>query len=93
MKSIFWNEFNIFAIVSLVFDMGPKSGCNQTYVEIIENDESIAPTRFCGTDNPAPYKAKSNQLKVHFKNQARFHGTGWVIHFMALHENSDMDVL
>lgn len=71
--------------------MGPKSGCNQTYVEILEKDESTAPTRFCGTDNPAPYKAKSNQLKVHFKNQAHFRGTGWVIHFMAVHENSEID--
>lgn len=44
--------------------MGPKSGCNQTYVEIIETDSNIAPTRFCGTDDPAPYKARSNQLYI-----------------------------
>lgn len=71
--------------------MGPRSGCSQNYVEILEKDGSIAPTRFCGTDNPAPYKAKSNQLKVHSKNQAHFHGTGWVIQFMALHENAGLD--
>lgn len=75
----------------LVFDMGAKSGCNQTFVEII--DEAYAPIFYCGGDEPAPYKATTNQLKIHFKNHARFHGTGWVIHFMALHANSEMDVL
>lgn len=73
-----------------VFDMGSQATCELNYVEIIENDETIAPTRFCGKDDPAPYKAKSNQLKVHFKSGMNFAGTGWVANFMAVHENSNI---
>ena len=68
--------------------MGPQSTCEQNYVEIFEQSENIAPTRFCGKDNPAPYKAKSSQLKVRFKSGTNFAGTGWVANFMAVHENS-----
>ncbi|XP_031624566.1 cubilin homolog [Contarinia nasturtii] len=71
-----------------VFDMGPRSTCELNYVEIIENDENLAATKFCGADNPAPYKARSSQVKVHFKSSLNFAGTGWVINFMAVHENS-----
>lgn len=73
---------------NLEFDMGPKTTCELNYVEIIESDDSIAPTKFCGTDEPAPYKARSSQLKVHFKSSMNFAGEGWVINFMAVHENS-----
>lgn len=68
--------------------MGPPATCELNYVEIYEQSANIAPTKFCGKDNPAPYKAKSNQLKVRFKSGMNFAGTGWVANFMAVHENS-----
>ena len=68
--------------------MGPKSTCESNYVKIIEKDDSIPPIQFCGTDNPAPYKSKSNQLKVQFKSSLNFSGTGWIANFMAVHQNS-----
>lgn len=68
--------------------MGPRATCELNYVEIIEMDESLPSTKFCGTDDPAPYKAKSSQLKVHFKSSMNLAGTGWVANFMAVHENS-----
>lgn len=71
--------------------MGSKATCELNYVEIIENDQNISPTKFCGTDDPAPYKAKSNQLKVHFKSSMNFAGTGWVANFMAVHESSTVN--
>lgn len=78
----------MFDVQILVFDMGPRSTCELNYVEIIENDESLSPTKFCATDSPAPYKARSSQVKVHFKSSLNFAGTGWVINFMAVHENA-----
>lgn len=71
--------------------MGSKTTCETNYVEIIENDENVASTKFCGSDSPAPYKGASNQLKVHFKSNLNFAGTGWMINFMAIHENSVMN--
>lgn len=71
--------------------MGSRSTCDLNYVEISENDENIATTRFCGSDNPAPYKAKSNQLEVRFRSGSYFDGTGWIVTFMGVHENSVLD--
>ncbi|XP_055295203.1 cubilin homolog [Sitodiplosis mosellana] len=71
-----------------VFDMGLRATCDSNYVELIENDDTVPPTKFCGTDEPAPYRAKSSRLEVHFKNSINFAGTGWVIDFMAVHEDS-----
>lgn len=71
----------------VVFDMGSRS-CDVNYVEIIEMDENIDSIKFCGTENPAPYKARTNRLKVHFKGSTNFSGSGWVISFMAVHENT-----
>lgn len=68
--------------------MGSPATCELNYVEISEQSESIAPTRFCGKDVPAPYKAKSNQLKVRFKSSLNFAGTGWIANFMGVHENA-----
>lgn len=68
--------------------MGPQATCERNYVKIYEQSANIAPTKFCGKDVPAPYKAKSNQLKVRFKSDVNFVGTGWVANFMAVHENS-----
>lgn len=68
--------------------MGPKTTCELNYVEIIEFDETIPPTKYCGSDNPAVYKARANRLKVHFKSSRNFAGSGWVIAFMAVHENA-----
>lgn len=69
------------------FDMGTRS-CDENYLEIIEFDDTIEPTKFCGSESPAPYKGRSNRLKVHFKSSTNFSGTGWIINFMAVHENS-----
>lgn len=71
--------------------MGPKATCEQNYVEIIEMDENTQSTKFCGTDNPAPYKARSSKLKVHFVSGLNFAGTGWIANFMAVHENSNVN--
>lgn len=71
--------------------MGAKSGCELNYVEISEQDENIAPSRFCGTDDPAPYKAKTNQLKLHFRSRTHFDGTGWMANFMAIRETSNIN--
>lgn len=68
--------------------MGATASCELSYVEIYEQSGNSAPTRFCGKDTPAPYKAKSNELRVRFKSGTNFAGTGWVAHFMAVHENS-----
>lgn len=81
------HKFKCFSL-SLVFDMGPRSTCELNYVEIIESDESLPSTKFCGSDNPVPYKAKSSQLKVHFKSSSNIGGTGWIVNFMAVHKNS-----
>lgn len=67
--------------------MGTRS-CDINYLEIIEFDDNIAPTKFCGTESPAPYRGRSNSLKVHFKSSTSFSGTGWLINFMGVHENS-----
>lgn len=69
--------------------MGARS-CETNYLEIIEFDETIEATKFCGTEVPAPYKGASNRLKVHFKSSSNFSGTGWTINFMAVHENSEI---
>lgn len=69
--------------------MGTKATCPQNYLEIIESDEA-APTKFCGDDNPAPYKARSNRVRVHTKSATNFAGTGWVLEFMAVHENAEL---
>lgn len=71
-----------------VFDMGPQSTCELNYVTIIETDEDIPATKFCGTDSPAPYKSRSSQLKVQFRSSLNLAGTGWVANFMAVHQNS-----
>lgn len=68
--------------------MGSRATCELNYVEIIEKDPNIAPTKFCGKDEPAPYKAKTNQLKIHFKSSTRFSGSGFAVSFMSVHENS-----
>lgn len=72
--------------------MGSSARCDVNYVEVIEKDPSIASTKFCGKDEPAPYKAKSNQLKIHFKSSTRFGGNGFIINFMSVHESSSIDI-
>lgn len=67
-----------------------KRLCDVNYLEIIEFDDNIAPTKFCGTESPAPYRGRSNRLKVHFKSSSSFSGSGWVINFMGIHENSPL---
>lgn len=63
--------------------------CAQNYLEVIESNDA-PPTKYCGEDNPAPYKGRSNRLSVHFKSTANFAGTGWSIEFMAVHANTDI---
>lgn len=70
-----------------VFDLGTRS-CDVHYLEIIESNESAEPVKYCGGESPTPYRARSNQVKVHFKSSTNFAGTGWIINFMAIHENT-----
>lgn len=78
----------VVALQFSVFDMGTRSTCEQNYVELIETDENLPTTKFCGSDNPAPYKSKTNKLNVRFKSGRSLGGTGWIANFMAVHENS-----
>lgn len=77
-----------FCFVCKVFDMGSVRTCQDNFVEIIEPDATIQPLQFCGVDNPSAYKSKSSTLSIRFKKTAEFSGTGWIINFMGVHQNS-----
>lgn len=68
--------------------MGPRTTCELNYLEIVEFDENIPPIRYCGSDTPAEYKGRSNRLKIRYKTSSNLAGTGWIINFMAVHENT-----
>lgn len=69
--------------------MGTKATCEQNFVEIIEFENSPS-TKYCGDDTPAAYKARSNRIKIHFRSGMNLAGTGWLLNFMAVHENSEI---
>lgn len=71
--------------------MGSKSTCENDYVEILEknNAKEFMPVKtYCGDDNPAIYVSSQSQIKVHHKQTVHFSGTGWIIHFMGIHEGN-----
>lgn len=74
-----------------VFDMGSRRMCDNNFLEIIEPNSEQAPRKFCGPDKIAQYKSKTNTLSIRFKSGRDFAGTGWVLTFMAVHEQSTLE--
>lgn len=75
--------------------MGASSGCNENFVEIIEQciiGQPPETRKYCGSDNPAKYIGKCNQATVHMKKTTSFSGTGWLINFMAITMNASDDI-
>lgn len=72
--------------------MGSKRLCDNNFVEVIEPNSDQTPQKFCGSETIAPYKAKTNTLSIRFKSGRDFAGTGWMLTFMAIHEDSKLDM-
>lgn len=84
-------NINIFVFLFLtVFDMGTNQQCDNNYLEITDLDTNSIPVKFCGTDHPANHQGKTSRVSVRYKKQSSFSGTGWLINFMAVHENADI---
>jgi hypothetical protein len=69
--------------------MGSKLTCEIDYVELLEENESqefVSIKKYCGDDEPAIYVSGKSQLRVHHAQTVHFAGTGWMIHFMGIHE-------
>uniref|UniRef100_A0A7G3AGB7 Cubilin n=1 Tax=Lutzomyia longipalpis TaxID=7200 RepID=A0A7G3AGB7_LUTLO len=76
-----------------VFDMGTKLTCPSNYVEFqeVEADGKTRVERtYCGDDIPAVYKSEKSRILVHFVKDVNFAGSGWVLQFMGVHENSEV---
>lgn len=69
--------------------MGSKLTCENDFVEILEENDSKELSvikSYCGGDNPAVYVSSRSSIKVHHQQSVHFIGTGWIIHFMGIHE-------
>lgn len=83
----------IVALRFSVFDMGTKLTCQTNYVQFLEvnSDQTTrVGAQFCGDDVPAVYKAETSRLIVRFVKDANFAGTGWILHFMGVLQNTEV---
>lgn len=74
--------------------MGSKSTCSDNFLQIIEINQDTkseeVSRQFCGEDSPSPYKSKNSIVKIRFKKTLNFAGTGWIINFMAVRDNLNL---
>lgn len=69
--------------------MGPRSTCNNEYVEFLEqneNQEFVQARKYCGDDKPVIFVSTRSQMKIHHSQTSNFGGTGWTLNFMGVHE-------
>jgi cubilin len=85
----------VVALKFKVFDLGSKTTCASDYVQIIEPDEPIEDQRvkrqYCGDDEPAIYKAQTSVIQIRYKKSVNFAGTGWLLQFMAVYPNAEIN--
>ena len=76
--------------------MGSKLSCGKDYVEFLEENEANefrSIKSYCGDDEPAMYVSSRSQIKIHYVQTVHFAGTGWMLHFMGIHEGNFGKVL
>lgn len=69
--------------------MGSKLTCDIDYVELLEENEAkefVSIKKYCGDDEPAIYVSSRSQLRIHYAQTVHFAGTGWILHFMGIHD-------
>ena len=78
-----------------VFDMGSKSTCSSDFVQIRESADGIkdpeVKRQYCGEDEPAVYKGQKSVLQIRYKKTVNFAGTGWLLQFMAIYPNAEIN--
>jgi CUB domain len=72
--------------------MGAKITCPSNYIEIIHTTaDGVEHTlRYCGEDTPEKFRASTNVVTVRYKKSVHFSGTGWIIHFIAVHQGKSL---
>lgn len=68
--------------------MGSKQSCDNNFVEVFDSNSERTTRKFCGADNIAPIKGKTNTLYIRSRSGRDLAGTGWVLFFAAVHEDS-----